>query len=104
MNTKNLLGLKWSAEVNRMLIVIMYRTLSSMSKRIKNKWGILQINFKLQKVFKEKPIIAFKRNKNIQEIIGGDDIVNGKVLKQQFNKEEGCYIPSNTQRTLTKLS
>ena len=34
-------------------------------------WNILQINTELQRVFKDTPMIAFKRSKNLQEIVGG---------------------------------
>ena len=87
MNRNNLLRSKGSAKINQTLIAITYcRTLSNMSKIITKNWDILQINSELQKVFKKIPIIAFKRDKNIQEIIRGDDILNEKALKQQFNK------------------
>ena len=50
-----------------------------------------------QIVYKETQIIVFKRNINIQERIGGYNILNGKVLIQQLNKEEGycitCWLP-----------
>ena len=85
MNRNNLLRSKGSAKINQTLIAIRYcRTLSNMSKIITKNWDILQINSELQRVFKEIPIIAFKRNKNIQEIIRGDDILNEKVLKQHL--------------------
>ena len=39
-------------------------------KTIRKNWNILQINENFKEIFKNEPIAAFKRSKNIQEIIG----------------------------------
>ena len=40
---------------------------------------ILQTSKNLRELFQEHPITAFKRNKNLKEIIAGTRIENGKV-------------------------
>ena len=44
-------------------------------------WNILQINTAFHGVFQVTPMIAFKRSKNLQEIIGGH------TVKQSFFKK-----------------
>ena len=42
--------------------------------------------------------MAFKRNKNLQEIIGGHTIKNGKVFKIHSEHRKGKCEPSNTSK------
>ena len=51
------------------------------SKIINKHWNVLQINPKLQETFQNNPSVAFKRNKNLQEIIGGSYDQKWKCLK-----------------------
>ena len=44
-------------------------TLPDLKTRIDKNWHILQIEPKLKEVFTEPPILAFKRNKNLKDII-----------------------------------
>ena len=57
-----------------------------MRKIINKHWNVVQINPKLQETFQSNPFVAFKRNKNLQEIIGGHTIKNGKVFKAENEK------------------
>ena len=47
-----------------------------MRKIINKHWNVLQINPKLLETFQNNPLVAFKRNKDLQEIIGGHTIKN----------------------------
>ena len=40
-----------------------------MSKIINKYWNVLQTNPELQETFQNNPFVAFKRNKNLQEIM-----------------------------------
>ena len=51
-----------------------------MHKIINKHWNVLQINLGLEEIFQNNPFVAYKRNKNLQEIIGGHTIKNGKVF------------------------
>ena len=46
-------------------------------------WNILQINTELHGVFQATPMIAFERSKNLQEIIGGHTVRQGKVFQEK---------------------
>ena len=46
-------------------------------------WHLLKINNEIYKVFTEKPIIAYRRNKNIQDLIGSNTIENNKVKRKR---------------------
>lgn len=39
------------------------------SEVISKYWNVLQINPELQETFQSNPFVAFKRNKNLQEIM-----------------------------------
>ena len=34
-------------------------------------------------------VIAFKRNRNIEDLIGGHSIMNGKITKKNLEKRQG---------------
>ena len=47
------------------------RYLPNISKVITKNWSFLQMLLTLQKVFDNKPMVTYKRNKNLGELIGG---------------------------------
>ena len=53
-----------------------------MRKFINKHWNVLQINPGLQEAFENNPFVAYKRNKNLQEIMGGHTI-NSAFKKQR---------------------
>ena len=61
-----------------------------MQKLINKHWNVLQINSSnCGKHFRTiNPFVAFKRNKYLQEIIGGHMINNRKVFKAHSEKEK----------------
>ena len=65
------------------------RTLPNMSEVVKKNWHILHINPELRNVFVDKPTISFKRNKNIQDLIGDHLIKAGKVARMKLKKQQG---------------
>ena len=74
------------------LILTYYRFLPSLTAVVCKNWNILQTNKTLRELFQKHPITAFKRNKNLKEIIGSTHIKNDKTKK--FN------IPSRTGNRL----
>ena len=52
-------------------------------------YNVLQINLKLQETFQNNLFVAFKRNKNLQEIIGSHTIKNENVFKTHFKNRNG---------------
>ena len=84
---------------NRIPLSITYnRALPNISKIMNRNWNILQINTEFHKVFKATPIIAFKRSKNLQEIIGGHTVKQGKVFKKNLTRLNGNSIPYTSLR------
>ena len=63
-------------------------------------WNILQINTGFQRVFKDTPMIAFKRSKNLQEIIGGHTVKQGKVLMKNLVTLNRKPLPCSLTRPL----
>ena len=65
------------------------RKLPMMRKIINKHWNVLQINPELQQIFQNNQLVIFKRNKNLQEIIGGHTFKMEKCLKpiQKTEKE-----------------
>ena len=57
---------------------------------IDKNWHVLEIEPKLKEIFAEPPILAFKRNKSLKDIIGGKKIFdNKKILNvKKFNKRK----------------
>ena len=49
-------------------------------------------------MFQNNPFVAFKRNKNLQEIMGGHTIKNGNVFKAYSKKRKGKCEPCNTSK------
>ena len=71
-----------------------------MMRKIINKyWNVLQINPELRETFQNNPSVAFRKNKNLQEIIGGHTIKNGgKGLKTHLENRKGKCKPCNTNQ------
>ena len=61
-------------------------------------WNVLQINPELQEAFQNYPSVALKRNKNLQEIIEGHTIKNGKVYKAHSKNRKRKCEPCNTSK------
>ena len=75
-----------------------------MCKIINKYWNVLQINLELQETFQNNPSVAFKRNRNLQEIIGGHTIKNGKVFKAHSKNRNGKCEPCLVVKMLDSQS
>ena len=67
-------------------------------KIVNKQWNVFQINPELRKTFQNNPFAPFKRNKNLQEIIGGQTMINGKVFKAHSKKGKGKCELCNTSK------
>ena len=76
------------------------RTLPNLKKVIDKNWHILQLNDQLQKTFSEKPVISYRRNRNLKDIIGSNIISNEKVVRKKVSlKQQQRYCsPCNSRR------
>ena len=69
------------------------RFLPNLTAVVRKNWNILQTNKSRRELFQEQPITAFKRNKNLKEIIGDTPIENGKVKKFSIPSRTGKCTP-----------
>ena len=80
---------KINSKKNILLTLTYSRTFPNISEVVTKNWYILQINPKFRNVFVNKPTIVFKRNKYIQDLIGGHLLKDGKVDKKKIQKRQG---------------
>ena len=100
LNRNDVLKKQETKNTNKIPLLLTYnRTLPNMKAIVEQYWNILQINTDLQPVFQTKPMIAYKRNKNLKEIIGGNTIVNSKVFKRQLKDRNGKCKPCNGNKS-----
>ena len=84
---------------NRIPLSITYkRILPNISKIVNRNWNILQISNEFHGVFQATPMIAFKRSQNLQEIIGGHTVKQGKVFKKNLARINGNSVPCSSTR------
>ena len=83
----HLLNQKKQTTSNRILLKLTYNRSLPDIKRVVNKhWDILEINRDFEQVFTELAIIAFRQNKNFQDILGKKTTINnGKQLHQNID-------------------
>ena len=79
------------------LAIAYNRFLPNILKIITKNWNILNINKNLKEIFKNEPITVFKRNRNMNEIIGTHWIENGRVKKNLKTLKEGKCTPCRSK-------
>ena len=82
------------------LILKFNRTPPNIKGIIDKHWHLLQISPKLRNTFQEKPIIAYKRNRNLKEITGINKVLNNKVIQKKRAEKQHlfcspCYTRSD---------
>ena len=58
----------------------------------------IEINSNLRTVFEEEPIIAYRRNKNLCDLIENKKILDGKVVCKNNSKKQLYCRPCFTRR------
>ena len=98
-NREELLRYKTKEPMTRIPCVLTYNPqLPNIKEAISNYWKILHINPQLKEIFDQQPIMAFRRNKNLGDIIGQKTINNGKVIrKNNIKNRKGWCSPCNTR-------
>ena len=66
------------------------QTLPNIPSVIDNNWNTLLTNSKLANTFKENPILTFKLNKNLKDIIGRPKLRNNKKVIKTELKDGYC--------------
>ena len=96
---KELFTCKEKNSKSRIPLSITYnRTLPNISKIVNRNWNILQINTEFHGIFQATAMIAFKRSQNLQAIIGGHTVKQGKVFKKNLARINGKSVPCSSTR------
>ena len=72
------------------LIVTYNKLLPNIKEIVDNTWNTLNINPDESAKFVDKPILCFRRNRNLKDLIGQTRISNAKVLRKKANKIGKC--------------
>ena len=81
------------------LVFTYYQTLPPVGPVISKHWHILQSNPEREEKFSERPVVAYRRSKNLREMIDSNTISNNKVVKPSINsgKCKPCLSRSDCQ-------
>ena len=66
---------------------------------LSDNWSFLKKQILLKYVFEEKPITAYRWNKNLGDNIGGTIVENNKVMKKQKTISKSYYCEPYISRT-----
>ena len=81
-NREELLQPTTKSDVIPLTLVTTYnKTLPNLRNILATNWEVLSINEEIGKKFNNKPLIAYRRNPNLRELLGGNRIENGRVVK-----------------------
>ena len=83
----------------RIPCVITYiHQLPNIKEAINKHWDILKMNPQLKTIFTEKPIMAYRRNTNLRDILGQKTILNGKVKRSTpIHERKGWCSPCSSR-------
>ena len=74
-------------------VVTYFPDLPNLKNTIDKHWPILNIDQKMKKTFTTKPIMAYRRNQNLGDILGQKTIVNNKVVRKNTSHQIGSCTP-----------
>ena len=100
MKRKSFLQTKEKKRSQRIPLVVTYnRTLHPLSQIINKHWHILRTDPKMEEKFSERPVLAYRRCKNLRDMIGSNTISNNKAVKPFINsgKCKPCLSRSDCQ-------
>ena len=66
------------------------RSLPNIRTVMESNWHLLQTNEELAKAFEDKPILAFRRNRNLRDILGGMRLENNSKVTKKPSKSGRC--------------
>ncbi|MCH2406292.1 MAG: hypothetical protein MK200_08895, partial [Nitrosopumilus sp.] len=88
---KELLTYKKKKQDNKPKFITKYnKNLPNLRKIIEENWTILSTNDKIAQVFKDKPILTFRRNKNLNDLIGGNKLQDNRKITNQISRKGHC--------------
>ena len=74
------------------------KTLPNLKQIINKHWYLLQIHSNLRTAFEQEPLIAYRQNKNLGDLIGSKKILDGKVVRKNISKKQLYCRPCLTRR------
>ena len=96
-NRDTLLTYKEKEDNNRTPLVVTFnKRLPELKNTLEESWNILQINDTEKQKFKEKPLVCFRRNKNLRDILGQTRISRNKVVRGKPRTTGRC-IPCRSR-------
>ena len=95
----DLLHYKDKTPMTKIPFAVTYNSqLPNIKEAIDKHWDILKINPRLGQVFNEKPMIAFRKNKNLKDILEQKNIRTGKVeRKLNIKNKKGWCRPCHSR-------
>ena len=96
---EDLLQYKQKEPLKRIPFVLTYYPdLPNAKAAVEKHWQILHINPKMKSNFAEKPIMAYRRNQNLGDILGQKTLLNNKVVRKgDISNQSGCCNPCLTR-------
>ena len=86
-----LLTYKERSNSNRIPIIVTYnQKLPDLKGILNNTWEHLQINPTVKEKFVEKPIVCYKRNRNLRDILGQTKISRNRVVRKKRTSKGRC--------------
>lgn len=90
----NLLETKDRQTSDRIPFVVTYnRTLPPIARTLHKHWHLLQLNPDINDHFKEPPIMAYRRCRNLKDILGSKIIENNRVVRRPLTPAVGKCTP-----------
>ena len=77
-------------------VVTYYPDLPNLKTAVEKHWPILHINQKMKDTFTHKPIMAYRRNRNLGDILGQKTISNSKVIRKDRSHTIGSCNPCSS--------
>ena len=91
LDRQQLLVYKEKEATNRIPLIVTYnKKLPDMKNIVDKTWNTLRINQSESAKFAEKPMICFRRNRNLRDLLGQTRISDGKVLRKKELKPGRC--------------
>ena len=81
---------KQSVKAPLTLVTTFNKTLPNLKNVLAKNWDLLSINKDIAKKFTKEPLIAYRRNPNLQQLLGGNKIEKNRVVKRKRNKVGKC--------------
>ena len=89
-----------NVSTNRIPLVLrLNKTLPNIKEIVNKHWHLLQVNPNHKNIVEEKPIIDYRRIRNLHELIGSNRILNDRVVRKNNIEKKQLYCsPWHTRK------